>query len=179
MSSTGSTRGNPSMGDILRSMAVIALIILVVYGVGRFFTEDPGDPVEPVDYAAVVAQAAPAADFDLLAPASLPDGWRANVAQFEPRSWRLGVLTDDDEYIGLRQVRLGVDRAVDKYAVDSRLDGTADIAGQTWTVRTGPKDRTTYVLSSDGITTLVDSTTSRAVAERYIESLVVASVPSD
>ena len=56
MSSTGSSRGNPSMGDILRSVAVIGVIVLAVWAFGKIFTTDPGDPVKPVDYAQVVQQ---------------------------------------------------------------------------------------------------------------------------
>ena len=47
----------------------------------------------------------------------------------------------------------------------------ADIDGETWTVRKGPKDRTTYVRSEGGVTTLVVGTASRSVIEDYISSL--------
>lgn len=171
MSSPRSTRGNPAMGDIIRSVAVIALIILALWGVGKFFTRDPGDPVKPVDYAAIVDQARPAADFALAAPTSLPSGWKATSARFEPNSWHLGVLTDDKEYIGLEQVKIGVDRAVARFADGSKAGGTTDIAGVRWTVRKGPQDGVTFVRREAGLTTLVNGTAPRAVIEDYVSSL--------
>lgn len=171
MSSTGSSRGNPAIGDILRSMLVIAVIILALYGLGQLFTSKPKTVVDTIDYATVVAQARPAATFPLAAPASLPEGWRATSARFQPDGWHLGVLTDDDQYVGLEQLKISVDRAVDRFAQDSTADGTAVVAGQTWTVRNGPKGRWTYVRSEDGLTTLLNTSASRPVLERYITSL--------
>lgn len=171
MSSTGSSRGNPAIGDIIRSMIVIAVIILGLYGLGQLFTSKPETTVDPIDYATVVAQARPAASFALAAPTSLPEGWRATSARYETNGWHLGVLTDEDDYMGLEQLRASVDRAVDRFAEDSKSAGTAEVAGQTWTVRTGPKGRLTYVRSEGGFTTLLNTTASRAVLEDYIESL--------
>ncbi|WP_456695487.1 DUF4245 domain-containing protein [Aeromicrobium sp. P5_D10] len=172
MSSTGSSRGNPSMGDILRSMAVIGVIILALWGFGKFFTSGSDEPVvKTVDFAQVVTQARPAAKFDLLAPKALPKGWRATSARFEPQSWHLGVLTADDEYLGIEQLRVSADRAVDRFAEDSKSAGTAVVDGETWTVRKGPKKYWTYVREADGRSILVNGTTSRAELESYISSL--------
>lgn len=172
MSTTRSSRGNPSMGDILRSMLVIAAIVLALWGVGKLFTSEPDTPVEPIDVATVSAQARAAATFDLVAPATLPKGWRGTSARFEPDSWHLGVLTAGDDYLGLEQVKVSVDRAVDLFAEGSRRGGTAVVDGATWTVRTGPNGRLTYVRREGGLTTLIIGTTSRPVLERYIASLV-------
>lgn len=171
MSSTGSSRGNPAMGDIVRSMVVIAAIILALYGVGQLFTSNEKAEVETVDYTSIVAQARPAATFPLAAPTSLPEGWRATSARFQANGWHLGVLTDDDEYVGLEQLRSSVDRAVDRFAEESKSSGTAEIAGQTWSVRSGPKGRWIYVRDEDGLTTLLNSSAPRSVVEDYIESL--------
>ncbi|MGA8988047.1 DUF4245 domain-containing protein [Aeromicrobium sp.] len=171
MSAPRSARGNPSMGDIIRSVVAIALIVLAVWGVGRFFTRNPDDRVASVDYVTIVGQARPVADFPLLAPRSLPDTWTATSARYEPSSWHLGVLTDQNDYIGLEQVKVGVDRAVDRFADGSKKVGTAAIAGEDWTVRSGPKKRLTLVRRDGGITILVSSTASRRVVEDYVSSL--------
>lgn len=159
------------MGDIIRSVLVLGLIILALWGLGKFFTRTPDDPVKAIDYATVVSQARPAADFALVAPDSLPSGWKATSARFEPNSWQLGVLTDDEEYIGLFQVKVGIDRAVDRFADGSKDAGSAEIAGEAWTVRKGPKDRLTYVRREGGLTTLINGTASRSVIEDYVSSL--------
>jgi hypothetical protein len=159
------------MGDIVRSVLVLGLVVLLLWGIGKFFTRTPDDPVRTIDYAKVVSQARPAADFALLAPQSLPPGWRATVAKFEPGSWRLAVLTDDEDYIGLDQVTFGVGRAVDEFAEDSRAAGTAEVGGETWSLRKGPQDRLTYVRREGGLTTLVNGTAPRRVMEDYVLSL--------
>jgi hypothetical protein len=171
MSTPRSSRGNPSIGDIIRSMAVIAVIILALFFFGKLFTSTPESKVETIDYVSVVDQARPVATFPLLAPTSLPQGWRATSARFQPNGWHLGILTDDDDYVGLEQLKASVDRAVDRFAEDSEAGGPAKVAGQTWDVRTGPKGRLTYVRAADGLTTLVSGTAPRAEIERYIASL--------
>nr|MCW2727536.1 hypothetical protein [Aeromicrobium sp.] len=171
MSSSRSSRGNPAFGDIVRSMVVIAVILLGLYGLGQLFTSNKKAEVETVDYASVVAQARPAATFPLAAPTSLPEGWRATSARFQANGWHLGVLTDEDEYVGLEQLRGSVDRAIDRFAEDSKSAGTADVAGQTWSVRSGPNGRWIYLRDEDGLTTLLNSSATRAVVEDYIESL--------
>jgi hypothetical protein len=159
------------MGDIIRTMVVFGALILALYGIGQLFTSTPETVVKAIDYEEVVAQARPAATFPLAAPADLPDGWRATSARFQANGWHLGVLTDDDDYVGLEQLTASADRAVDRFAEDSKDDGTAEVAGETWTVRTGPEGRVTYVRNADGLTTLVNSTAPRSVVEDYIESL--------
>lgn len=171
MSSTGSTRGNPAVGDIVRSMVVIAAILLGLYGFGQLYTETPENTVKTIDYVSVVEEARPAASFPLAAPATLPKGWRATSARFQTSGWHLGVLTDDDDYVGLEQLRSSTDRAIDRFADGSRSDDTAEVAGKTWSVRTGPDGRVTYLRNEDGLTTLVNSTASRSVVEDYIVSL--------
>lgn len=171
MSSTGSSRGNPSMGDVLRSMGVLALVILAVWGFGKLFTHTPDAPTSTVNYAATVKSARPAADFALLAAPVLPAGWKATSVRFEPKSWHLGVLTAGGDYIGLEQAKISVDRAVDQFAKDSRTAGTAEIGSQTWDVRKGPKGYITYVRHEAGLTTLVTGDAPRKTVEAYVSSL--------
>jgi hypothetical protein len=171
MTEQRSTRGNPSMGDIVRSVVVIGLIVLGLYAFGKLFTQEPESPVDAIDYATIVEQARPVAGFDLLAPSSLPKGWKATSASLNIDWWHLGVLTKDDEYIGLEQIKGSTDRAVDRFADGSKADGKADVAGEAWSVRKGPLKRTTYVRSEGDVTTLVVGTTSRSVIEDYISSL--------
>lgn len=171
MTEQRSTRGNPAMGDIVRSVAVIGLIVLALYGFGKLFTQEPETPTRAIDYATIVDQARPAAEFELLAPSSLPKGWMANGATLNIGWWHLGVVTDDEEYIGLEQIKGSVNRAVERFADGSKADGKTDIDGETWSVRESPDDRTTYVRQEAGVTTLVVGTTSRSVIEDYISSL--------
>lgn len=159
------------MGDIVRSVAVLGVIVLGLYGFGQLFSREPETPTPAVDYATIVDQVRPVADFKVLAPSSLPKGWQANKASFDIEGWHLGVLTDDKEYIGLDQATVSVERAVERFADGSKADGTADIDGETWSVRKGPNGRTTYVRRDGDATAVVIGTPSRKVIEDYLSSL--------
>lgn len=159
------------MADIVRSMIALVAIILVLFGIGKFFSSDPGDPVKPVDYAQVTQQARPAAAYPLYAPATLPDGWRATSARFNTSAWHLGFLTDDSKYIGVEQVDVSVDRAVDTYAPESRISGKASVAGHQWDLRQGPDNNLTYVRRDGESTLLITGSAPKKVMETFIETL--------
>jgi len=163
------------MGDIVRSVVVIGLIIIGLYAFGKLFTDKPDTPTRAVDYAKLADQARPVAGFELLAPSRLPKGWHANAAQLNIDWWHLGIVRGDRDYIGLDQVKdVSVNRALERFADGTRADGTTEIEGQTWSVRQGPNDRTTYVLSKGEVTTVVVGTPSRSVIEDYIASLTTS-----
>lgn len=171
MSSSTSSRGNPSMGDVLRSVAVLGALILALWGFGRLFTNTPDEPVRAIDYAATVKSARPAAQFELLAPSTLPEGWVATSARFTPETWHLGVVTDDEQYVGLEQRKVEAKELVAMYAKGSKAAGTATIAGKSWDLRTGPGGGVTFVRTEAGLTTLVTGDAPRAEVEAYVSSL--------
>ncbi|MFT4300073.1 MAG: DUF4245 domain-containing protein [Aeromicrobium sp.] len=158
----GSSRGNPSMGDIVRSVGVLAVIVLALWGLGLLITHTPDDPVSDVDYATTADSARQAATYGLLAPADLPEGWRANGVRFTPGStqaWHLGVLTDEDRYIGLEQDKRPLDDVLEEHAEGAKQAGMVEIDGVTWQRFDGPKDRITLVRETPEVTTLVTTST--------------------
>ncbi len=171
MSGTGSSRGNPSMGDIFRSIAVLGGIILTLFVVGRIVTITPDQPTRAVDYREAVESSRTVAEFDLYAPRSLPEGWRATSVRFEENAWHLGVVTDEDDYVGLEQVADSTKRAIERFGEGSRAVGESVIGGETWSLRTGPDDDLTYVRRDTRNTIVVTGTAPRPVMERYISSL--------
>jgi hypothetical protein len=171
MSGTGSSRGNPTMGDIFRSIAVLGAIILTLFVIGRLVTITPDQPTRAVDYQQAVESSRTVADFDLYAPDSLPRGWRATSVRFEESSWHLGVVTDEDDYVGLEQVRDSAQRAVERFGKGSRAYGQTVIGGENWALRTGPRDDLTYVRQDAEMAIIVTGTAPRPVMERYISSL--------
>ena len=92
-------------GRYQRSFAgMIGAMIVLVLVVGAFvlfrdaIREEPANPVEAVEIERPVEYARSEADFDLLAPDELPDGWIATSVRFtqgEEQAWHLGLLTDD------------------------------------------------------------------------------------
>ena len=167
-----SSRGNPRLGDIVRTVAVMGGLVLLLWGFGQLFTVTPDEPTRTVDYAAAARGAQDVVPYDLLAPRSLPAGWRATSARFErPTGWHLGVVTDDDEYVGLEQDRVPADELVERFAEGSSEVGPVTVAGRGWTERRGARGAVVLVRSEGGTTTLVTGDTDRATVLDYVASL--------
>lgn len=169
---SSASRGNPSLGDILRTVGVLGAAILLVWGVTRVFAVTPEEPPVPeVDYREIAAQAQGAAEFPLVGPADLPGGWKATSARLRDETWTIGVLTDDQEFVGLWQSELGEDRAVEENVEDSIARETVDIDGEAWTRWDSPDEALTLSRESDGTTVVVSSTLDADLVEDYVSSL--------
>ncbi|MEG9226477.1 DUF4245 domain-containing protein [Aeromicrobium sp. Sec7.5] len=157
------SRGNPSMGDVVRSVVVLSIIVLGIWVFGLLQTDTPEDPIgDSVPYAATAESARDVATYGLLAPANLPDDWRVNGVRFAPtgtQAWHLGVLTDEDRYIGLEQEKESVDDLVQTHAEGAEEAGTLDIDGVVWQRFDGPGKSVTLVQETPEVTTLVTTST--------------------
>lgn len=162
------------LSDMLRSVAVIGVIMLGAVFIGSTLLTTPDQQVPTVDYKATVADVREVAPYEVVAPQSLPDGWRATSAEYEHGSegrWHLGVLTADDEYVGLEQTPRRQAEAVEEFSPDTEPRGKTAIGGDTWRVRANEQGETTLVRRSGGVTTLVTGTASRNQLESYVASL--------
>jgi hypothetical protein len=153
-------------GRYQRSTAgmVGAMIVLVAVVVGFVVLrdlnrEDATNPVPPVEYEQAAAFADEKASFEVLVPGSLPEGWRATTVEYVPGAedhWHLGLLTDEDRYVGLEQsddsVRGMVETYVDEEAVKG---GPQTVAGRSWTTYTDDGGDLALVRRDAGATTLV------------------------
>ncbi len=146
-------------------MLVLAVGVLLAVWVGSLFRDETVVEPDPVDFRAVAAQAQPAADFTLAVPGDLPDGWRATSARWEPldQQWHVGILTDDDQYVGIEQATANVSELVAQYASAATEAGTVDVAGTPW--RRFVDEETgevALVLSAPRAATLVTGTVAEA-----------------
>ena len=120
------SRYDRSFGGLVAAM--IATVVFVAAYVGfRALTRDQPDIEPKVDYASCVAYLQEA-DVTVVHPASLPAGWTANGIHFEqgePPAWRIGMVTDEDEFVGVVQQPEDVDDLLDHY-VDTGPDQGAD-----------------------------------------------------
>lgn len=173
MAGVASSRGNPDLGDVVRSVLVLGLIVLALYGIGQFFTSTPDEPTRSVEWKPAVESARRTADYPVLAPDALPDGWRATSARYVPKTerWTLGLLDRDEEYLGIEQSRSSVKTVLERVASGSEPAGSASVLSRVWSVHAGPGDRITYASRVDGVTTVVTGTVEQAELERYIGSL--------
>ena len=101
----GPGRYQRSIGGGVGAMAVLVVCVLAFVGL-RSCTRDNG-PVTPgaVDYLVAVEQAQEAGKA-VVYPPTLPQGWNATSIDFvavEPPAWGIGMLTDDEKFVGIRQ----------------------------------------------------------------------------
>jgi len=87
------------------SLIVLVVVVLAFVAFRAVFRDNDAVDVEPVDYLAVVAPAQEAGT-RIVYPPSLPDGWIPTSVDFVPGerpSFGVGMLTDDDLFVGVRQ----------------------------------------------------------------------------
>ncbi|MEO6471515.1 MAG: DUF4245 domain-containing protein [Aeromicrobium sp.] len=165
---------NASLGDMLRSIFVIGLILAALAGLGYWFQARPESKVEAVDYVTAAKAARGVADFKVLAPQSLPKGWKATTVRYDAGvkgQWHLGVLTDKDAYIGLEQTGLGRKRALEEFSPDSKPKGSSHVGGYEWQLLQSKHGETTLVRQEAGYTILVTGTATESVIESYVGTL--------
>ena len=117
---------------------VITVLAVLAFVVFRSLNRTDLD-VEPerVDYLATVQSlqqdgAAP------VYPATLPLGWMATSVDVRPGdrlAWGVGILTDDDEFVGVRQSSESLDSLLETYvdeqpADDGTVSVASDVAGR-------------------------------------------------
>ncbi|PUA82213.1 hypothetical protein C7S10_00145 [Nocardioides currus] len=146
---------------------LVGALIVTLLAIGTFVvlrsvsrTDVEVEP-EPVDFAAA-AEAARGAGFDVVAPPSLPDGWRATtveLVQTDPARWGLGILTDDDTFVGLRQDAASVSDLVevniDEDAVEGEPLEIESAIGDTWQTWSDEGGDTGYSIGYDDQNVLV------------------------
>jgi hypothetical protein len=173
----GKPRGSETVGDAVRSLAVMLGAIAAVVVAFTVMRPDPQPPAA-VDYSAALELVRTEYEYPVLAPDPVPDGWRATSVDHSSRPtgdrWRLGFLTADDGFVGLEQS----DGEIESYLADRLAeftdDGTSQVAGTTWERRVGAGDRPDRALvrvDDDGWVTIVMGTEAYDVLESFAASL--------
>lgn len=136
-----------------------------------------------VDYESAVANATAQQIWPVLVPQSLPTGYEATSARFEPESygapgevrWYLGFQTANDEFISLWQSDGPLKKIVAAASNSAECNEVAQIAEASWTKceTEDPLTRTFY--KSDGeVTTIVSGTASWEELTAFATSLIPA-----
>lgn len=153
-------------GRYQRSAAgmVGAMVVLVAVVVGFVVfrdanRSDPADPVRALDYGRDAEFAREQASFALVAPPSLPDGWRATTVEYVPGPddrWHLGMLTSQDRYVGLEQSADSVATMVETHVDPVTEKGDpVQVGGVPWATYSDAGGDLALVRRADGTTTLV------------------------
>ena len=118
------SRYNRSFGGLVAAM--IATVVFVAAYVGfRALTRDQPHIQPDIDYASCVGYLQEAG-VEVVHPRALPAGWTATSVSFEsgsPPQWRIGMLTADDEFVGVVQEQDDVDDLLDHYVDPSPRRG--------------------------------------------------------
>jgi hypothetical protein len=148
-----------SAGGMAGAMVVLVAVVLGFVVFRELNRSDPASPVDEVDYTRTVEFARGEAGFDLLAPPSLPDGWLATSVNFVPGDdgrWHLGMLTDEDQYVGLEQSSGSAESMVETHVdQDARPGGVVVVDGDQWRAWTDEGGDVALVRSTGSTTTLV------------------------
>ncbi|MBB5786012.1 DUF4245 family protein [Jiangella mangrovi] len=131
-----STRGNPSLGDILRSVGVLAGVIAAIAIVFNLLNDPEPRLPPPVDYEQALQTIRGEYDYPVLAPEPVPDGWRATSVDVSQDSsgdrWRLGFLIDGEQFVGIEQSDGEIESYRDDRLADFVPDGESTVDGVTW-----------------------------------------------
>jgi hypothetical protein len=154
--------GKLNAANMARSLLPILLICVALVG-WQAFRQSDADPVLEVDPTSSVRVSAERADYPLLAPSGLPDGYRPTSARTtaggaepgEPVTLEIGYLTPAEEFAGFV---ITDDREADP--LRRVLDGAdgeeqVDIGGDTWTRSTTSRGETALSREDGQVTVVV------------------------
>lgn len=104
-------RYQTSFGGLVGAMIILVIGVLAFVGYRAVFRTEPVFVPEAVDQAET-AQFIAESGLPVVVPSPLPDGWIATSAEVEPGAnpvWRVGMLTDEQRFVGLRQADLSAE----------------------------------------------------------------------
>ena len=165
-----------SSAALLGALLAVLALIAVMWGLSQFQRPNLPDPAPAVNYRADLAAARQAAPFSVLAPRSLPLGWKATSVYWDDQrpklSWHLGVLTARGQYVGLEQGTGSSAAFVRAKTSATRPDGVVTIHSERWRLLRSP-DGSEHALVSrgKGDTTVVAGTATVGQLRMFASSL--------
>ncbi|MCZ2819199.1 DUF4245 domain-containing protein [Modestobacter sp. VKM Ac-2977] len=153
--------------NMIRSLLPLLVICLVIVGVTAL-RQNPADPVRDVDPASAQRAAAERADYELLVPTDLPDGWRStsvrtnagSVQAGDPVTLEIGWFTPSEEYAGYVVSDDPGAAALADVLEGATADGTEQVDGQTWERLDTQRGETALTRTADGATLVVSGSAS-------------------
>jgi hypothetical protein len=132
----GAGRYQRSSGGLIGAMIVTVLAVLAFAAFRALTSDNKPTPVRAVDYAAMLRAGRADGKLAVLAPASLPTGWRATSATYDTGSspaWHLGLLTAKQAYVGVEESQGSAKDLVEEHVdVDARQGKDVTLAGESW-----------------------------------------------
>lgn len=120
------------------AMVVVLAAVGLVMGWRALNHDDAAVPVQTVDYHPWLRAARADGVLQALAPRRLPQGWRATSASYDSGTtphWHLGMLTAENQYVGLDEEIAPRAQMVQQYVGGSpHRAGSLQIGGVSWQV---------------------------------------------
>lgn len=180
-------RPNARLGQTVADMARSLIVVLVVVGAILLVTWRPApDPIRTVDPGPALTAARATADFEVLYPADLPEGWLITSARWDlpeaadpDPAWHLGLVDPQEKY-----VQLGQSATTNAAYILEQTNGGSPVDGgtgewQRYETTTGPdEERTRSMVSVQaGVTIVVGGTADWGVLEEFAARLSPTAVP--
>jgi len=168
------------VGALLVLLLVVGGIVLV-RALGRNELEVRPETVDYLPVVEVVQEAGQRVAY----PLQLPDGWQATSVESAPGAaavFGLGMLTDDDDFAGIRQESVPLADLVEVYVDENATPdgtvraGTGELAGE-WHAFTDEGGDTGFGMERPDTTVLVYGSASREDLLALLDQLTVDPVP--
>jgi len=130
-------RGSETIGDMARSMVVVLIPVAFIAGLVGLLRPS-SEIVRDVEWQPALESARGAAEYALVGPESVPEGWTATRVAYETGTssadgvWRMSFVTAEGTYVGLVQRPGEQERVVREELPDVEPDGTSTVGGETW-----------------------------------------------
>ncbi|MGY2082639.1 DUF4245 domain-containing protein [Blastococcus sp. SYSU DS0539] len=151
-----------SAANMLRSLLPLVVICLLIVA-WVTFKNDAGDPVREIDPSTTVQLAQSRADYAVLVPDGLGEGYRptsartdaGNAAEGDSVTLQLGYVTPSGGYAGFVVSDDPDADAVDAVLDAATADGEVSLDGAQWTRSTTERGETAFSRVVDGVTLVV------------------------
>ena len=148
--------------NMVRSLLPLVLICLLFAGWAAF-RQAPDERLIVVDPTSSIRTTAERADFDVLVPTGLPEGYRPTSARTtaggaedgEPVTLEIGYLTPDEEFAGYVISDDSDAEALQRVLDGAEEQGAEDLAGREWARRSTARGETAFVLEDGDVTAVV------------------------
>lgn len=177
-------RMRQSVGDMVRSLAIVLLVIGAIMLV-TWRPQPDAVRVVPIDQQLILAKMQ--ADFDVLVPVGLADDWRSTSVRWEPTEasgvapvWHVGYVSPTEEYLQFTQISAGAsstDPESTSFIAEQTLSGsptaTVTLNGEQWQ-RWESSERLSLVRVTGSDVTVVSGTGEWSEIEQFAGALRVA-----
>jgi hypothetical protein len=164
------------MGGMVGALIAIFGLIAFVWGLSWFQHKDPPNPAATIQYGAALSAAREQSPFHILAPEPVPPGLRATSVSWDAvgpdKTWQLGFLTPDQDFIGLFQGSGPSDAFIAAETPATKPGAPVTIRGVQWLTLTNPdRGETALVRAERGVTVVVTGTADESELVTFVTSL--------